>query len=169
MTAFEKYFWNFVEKNGPIPAHRPEIGKCWVWKNGSGRQPRIKFRGRQWLASRVAFVLKHRRMPSGKNVLHRCDNSRCVRWSHLWTGTQADNLNDMRNKGRHAARVHPIKFSKSIRGENNGGAKISETAVKNILASRKIGSSYSVLIRCYGLKKTQIARICKRQSWRHVR
>src|SRR5437870_1060081 len=34
-------FWEKVDKNGPAPPHRPEIGPCWLWtgwvkKNGYG-------------------------------------------------------------------------------------------------------------------------------------
>jgi hypothetical protein len=24
-------FWKKVDKNGPVPAHRPELGPCWLW------------------------------------------------------------------------------------------------------------------------------------------
>jgi hypothetical protein len=24
-------FWSKVDKNGPVPPHRPELGQCWVW------------------------------------------------------------------------------------------------------------------------------------------
>src|SRR5690349_16006693 len=24
-------FWDKVDKNGPIPLHRPELGACWLW------------------------------------------------------------------------------------------------------------------------------------------
>ena len=24
-------FWSKVDKNGPIPSHRPELGPCWIW------------------------------------------------------------------------------------------------------------------------------------------
>lgn len=34
-----KRFWSKVDKDGPIPAHKPELGQCWVWtasKNNAG-------------------------------------------------------------------------------------------------------------------------------------
>src|SRR6478609_5365672 len=29
--SFRDRFWKKVDKNGPIPAHRPELGPCWIW------------------------------------------------------------------------------------------------------------------------------------------
>jgi hypothetical protein len=31
MKTLEERFWEKVDKNGPVPAHRPELGPCWVW------------------------------------------------------------------------------------------------------------------------------------------
>lgn len=39
-------------------------------------------------------------IPPGLVVMHRCDNPPCFRLDHLALGTQADNLADMRTKGR---------------------------------------------------------------------
>lgn len=36
----------------------------------------------------------------GKVVRHRCDNPPCFRYDHLVVGTQGDNLDDMRSRGR---------------------------------------------------------------------
>lgn len=33
LTA-EDRFWAMVSKDGPVPAHRPELGPCWVWTGG---------------------------------------------------------------------------------------------------------------------------------------
>lgn len=51
-------------------------------------------------AHRVAWQLTNGEIPEGLQVLHRCDNPACVRPSHMWLGTQAENLADMRQKGR---------------------------------------------------------------------
>ena len=51
-------------------------------------------------AHRLAWELANGPIPAGLNVLHRCDNSHCCNPDHLFVGTQADNMDDMRRKGR---------------------------------------------------------------------
>jgi hypothetical protein len=31
-------FWSKVDRNGPVPEHRPELGPCWVWTAGTFRR-----------------------------------------------------------------------------------------------------------------------------------
>lgn len=49
----------------------------------------------------VAWILTNGPIPPGMGVLHRCDNQPCCNPSHLFIGTQADNVADMVAKGRH--------------------------------------------------------------------
>ena len=95
-------FWRNVDKNGPVPEHRPELGNCWVWtlrvSRGYGR---ITIRGQFYFAHRLSWLLAGREISEDKPfVLHRCDNRRCVRLDHLFLGTADDNTRDMMSKGR---------------------------------------------------------------------
>jgi hypothetical protein len=29
-SPLEERFWDGVDKNGPVPPHRPELGNCWI-------------------------------------------------------------------------------------------------------------------------------------------
>jgi hypothetical protein len=40
-------------------------------------------------------------------ILHRCDNPQCCNPEHLFVGTQAENMADMRRKGRGRNRHSP--------------------------------------------------------------
>ena len=102
-AAILERFWSRVDKNGPVPTHRPELGPCWVF-TGSDRGPlghaRMHVRNKRTSAHRFAWELEHGPIADGLQVLHHCDNGACVRGAHLFLGTQADNMRDMSEKGR---------------------------------------------------------------------
>jgi hypothetical protein len=60
------------------------------------------------LAHRVAYALT-KGDPAGFNVCHTCDTPLCVEQSHLFLGTQDDNLEDAKAKGR--LRAAPFKLT----------------------------------------------------------
>jgi hypothetical protein len=95
-------FQRFIDLNGPTPTHRQQLGNCHVFTGnarvGAGYGAFRAF-GSSQLAHRVAFYLAEGRYPEPQ-ALHHCDNPLCVRRSHLFEGTQADNLADMAAKGR---------------------------------------------------------------------
>lgn len=78
------------------------LAECWVWEgyvnqDGYGR---VRYRGRLQLAHRIAWQMEGWAIGTGMRILHTCDNPRCVNLTHLFEGTQADNITDMLSKRR---------------------------------------------------------------------
>ena len=92
-------FWKKVDRNGPLPTNRPELGPCWMWMGCVG----LKGYGRfihpfpgelpgVWFAHRVAYRLVRGLIPKGKELDHLCRNHRCVNPGHLEAKTHKANL-----------------------------------------------------------------------------
>lgn len=77
---------------------------CWIWTanaTGDGYGLILVDRKRQY-AHRFSYRLHYGELDKALHVLHRCDVPYCVNPDHLFLGTQADNMRDMRRKNRQA-------------------------------------------------------------------
>lgn len=89
-----------------------EITGCWEWQasvNNIG-YGFIRDEGKMRTAHRVSYEQHIGPIPPGKQVLHTCDNPRCINPDHLWVGTIKDNMQDKVKKGRCGARPKGIKM-----------------------------------------------------------
>jgi hypothetical protein len=93
------FHWTLAQR---LEHYTDKTGSCWVWtgcgdKNGYGV---MKVDGVQKRMHRIVWEQSHGPIPPGMEICHRCDNPSCIRESHLFLGSHAENMADMRRKGR---------------------------------------------------------------------
>jgi len=153
----EVRFWGKVSKTST----------CWNWIGGAdpyGRG-RIYVEGRLMPASHVVYIMAYKRIPHGKYILHTCDNPACVRPSHLFPGTQRDNIRDMISKGR---APHPSKPRIAhIKHAQHRRNKLQPNQVYEI---RELGQTTSQckLANQFNVSASTISYIIRLKRWRHL-
>jgi len=157
-------FWSRVDRLGPVVRH--ELGRCWIWtggrlhrKNGELSYGRFCIGKKSFLAHRVAIAIEAGSLPPDAVVLHRCDNPACVRPDHLLVGTQADNLADMREKGR-------AHFNRFPAGEQHPRSKLTSDAVRRIRSLRSEGLSLAKIGAVVGVHASTVHDIVTSKTWR---
>lgn len=76
--------------------------------------------GKNFVASRIAWIIRNGKIPKKLFVCHKCDNRSCVNPSHLFLGTNKDNMIDCANKKR----LVNTKKTKCMRGHPLSGANL---------------------------------------------
>jgi hypothetical protein len=109
-------------------------GECWLWTGslnpkGYGTLYAGAPNASPLKAHRVAWEIANGPVPTGLNVLHRCDIPACVRPDHLFLGTIAENNADAGRKGRMSSRLTPNEVL-AIREKRRAGAKVKDLAVE---------------------------------------
>lgn len=111
---------------------------------------------RMALAHRVAWEQVNGEIPLGMFVCHTCDNRACINVNHLFLGTHAENMHDMKAKGR------------SLRGSKHNLAKLTEEMVMDIRRKLSNGAPGNVMAAEYGVSNTTISLIKNRKIWTHI-
>lgn len=150
-TPLEVRFWRRV---------RPCARGCWEWrgqraKNGYGTIGSGGENSRTLYVHRLIWEWIHG--PTALCVCHRCDNRCCVRPSHLFAGTHADNNADMAVKGR------------STRGRRNSQAKLTEIQVRAIRDLAGHGLAQDLIAKRFPVGRSAIGLIVNRKRWGWLR
>lgn len=155
-VPIEKKFWERVNKNGKSVTQIES--PCWIWTgvtiNGYGN---VWLDGKNVRAHRVAWIMENGPIADGLNVLHRCDTPQCVRVSHLFLGTQADNVMDRGLKGRTNTGDH--------KGEKSGRAKLTDKDIERIRMDKR---TCKILAEEYKIDASSVSDIRRRKTWKHL-
>jgi endogenous inhibitor of DNA gyrase (YacG/DUF329 family) len=164
-VSVEVRFWRYVDKNGPVPAHRPELGACWLWTGkpdaaGYGRLGAWSREAGQKMikAHRLALELKLGRpiLPDLK-ALHHCDVKLCVRDTHLYEGTTQDNSDDA------------VERDRMPRGERSYNARFTDEIIRDMHALYAAGWRQVDIAAKYDTWQSTVSHILLGKSWRHIR
>lgn len=148
-------FWKRVNKG--------QLNECWEWASWTNDRGYGRFyhQGRYFYAHRLSWYLEHGDDPLARFVCHKCDNPICVNPSHLFVGTQDDNMSDMARKGR-ASRVPRVL------GTKHPQAKLTPTIVREIDRLRAGGMLWRDIARRVGVSRVTAHRAGTRRTWRHI-
>jgi hypothetical protein len=130
--------------------------KCVLWDQREKRDGYaiVMVGGMRHKGRRYFYELFVGPIPKGGHVLHTCDQRACVNPAHLRIGTHAQNMADMKAKGR------------STHGEKNHHAKLTPDLVREIRASKE---TLQVLSDRMGLGKSAIWSARVGQTWTRVK
>lgn len=143
-------FWSHVDKRGP--------DECWPWTSSTWHgYGRCTVQGQSLKPHRVAFYLANGHWPT-PSTLHSCDNPACCNPNHLAEGTQQDNINDMRRRGR----------ERKARGERASKAKLTAHDVQIIRVLAGVGLTRKEIAERYNVSNVAISYIVLRRNWKHV-
>lgn len=161
-------FWSKVDKKSP--------DECWPWKgtgssNGYGH---FSYKHKPLAATRVMWRLHHGQDPYPLFMCHHCDNPTCVNPSHLFLGTQKDNIADRDAKGR------------VCRGENQFASKLTERTVfliRSIYGERRqpyaeqrdrlrkgayAPITQKELAKLFSIGRSTLMSVLNRKTWKHI-
>jgi hypothetical protein len=114
------------------------------------------FNGMKMSAHRASYEKFHGLSISGKQVLHKCDNRKCINPDHLFLGSIEDNMKDKVEKGRQG------------RGSVYKTAKVTEKQVLVIRNLKKSGFLNKELASLFPMSVRHMARITSGNRWKHV-
>lgn len=136
-----------------LSAKTMEVGDCELWTGRTHKgYGEIIINREIWRVHRLTWTIENGPIPEGLGVLHECDNRACRKLSHLFLGDALANNIDRDLKGRGSAGKR----------ERHGHAKLTETAVAEIRASREPAR---LVAPRFGVTIETIRRVRRGEAW----
>lgn len=131
--------------------------ECWNWlaaQDGHGRGV-VRYNNKNVVAHRISYLLHYGELNKDLNILHKCDNPICCNPHHLKQGTQAENMQECRDRGRNY---------------NPNGTKLDWNKVREIryYSFHMRYSSYK-LASMFGVSRPNINQVVNNKTWKETR
>ena len=82
-----------IDMDGPVPAHAPEMGKCWIWTGATTKgYGKVFWKGQMRTAHRVCFSVLVKEPVKRSHVDHLCRNPPCCNPAHLEEVSMRENI-----------------------------------------------------------------------------
>lgn len=135
-------------------------GGCWDWKGKFEKSGYAKMSCRFELGARHAhkasYLIHIGQIPEGMQINHLCNNRECSNPTHIYAGTQQENMRDK------------IESNHQAKGSKNGNSKLDETKVMKIKTLLNSGKDIKFISDIFNVTPTQIYNIKKNKQWKHV-
>lgn len=136
----EQRFWPRVNKSGPMPPHRPELGRCWLWTttaSTSNGYPQFRCGERMVLCYRFSYEQVVGPVPEGLQLDHLCHNEhptcaggpdcphrKCVNPDHLEPVTNNE------NQGRRVGMHYAPMCRNGLHSMNDDNVRVTSTGIR---------------------------------------
>ena len=129
-STYEGRFWQKVNKNGPVPEHRPDLGPCWLWTGAKTKGYGTTFAHREGgskYAHRIAYEWLVSIVSDDLDLDHLCRVRCCVNPTHLEPVSPYENFIRGENptaqhaRKTHCKRGHPFDDANTIRTVDKAG------------------------------------------------
>lgn len=123
----EPRLWAQIDKNGPAPDFRPELGPCWLWTGcldtkGYGQ---IRINGRMELVHKVVWKILRGSFPEGLEQDHLCRVPRCANPDHFeWVTHQENCRRSAWGLRTHCAKGHAFTDENTVLRRRHRGRMI---------------------------------------------
>ncbi|MFG3170558.1 HNH endonuclease signature motif containing protein [Streptomyces sp. NPDC048200] len=155
----EARFWSNVERTGPTPAHRPDLGPCWIWKL---RKTKAGYGLLTWhgvgneYAHRAAYQFTSGAIGEGLEIDHLCRNRACANPQHLEAVTHLENVRRAEPAQRtHCQRGHEYSPENTHRDPNKPGKRICKACRKEMSAEWRAANREQFNQRCRNYRRAR--------------
>ena len=142
---------------------------CWHWTGG--KKPNgygcISFQSKRWLTHRLAYFLSNKIHPGDMFVCHSCDQPSCCNPSHLFLGSNSDNIIDATKKGRHKCNFKDDRIER-VQSGVYPSQKLTVENVNDIKTLLSSGMTHKDIAKIFCVSRPTITCINSGRTWWHV-